>query len=211
MTQTKLTNQLQIARQTRQLLQFWQTQISQSSLTKLINRQPIKLINKQLTKPIKIRLIKPINKHPIKLINKQPIKQVPHNNLQTRQITRPPPRIAKTLTKTQLHKLKPTSRQAQTQLKIQTKLKTQLLRATIRLKLSKRKSNSELSIMTLITGHQKSNFSVIKIHTRQFLWQMLDRHQTYKACSKKRSQIMTLHLLLSPVPILSHYQTKWVT
>ena len=211
MTQTKLTNQLQIARQTRQLQQFWQTQISQSSLTKLINRQPIKLINKQLTKPIKKRLIKLINKHPIKPINKQPIYQVPHNNLQTRQTTRPPPRIAKTLAKTQLHKLKPTSRQAQTKLKIQTKLKTQLLRATIRLKLSKRKSNSELLIMTLITGHQKSNFSVIKIHTRQFLWQILDRHQTYKACSKKRSQIMTLHLLLSPVPILSHYQTKWVT
>ena len=205
MTQTKLTNQLQIARQTRQLQQFWQTQISQSSLTKLINRQPIKLIKKPL--------IKLINKHPIKLIYKQPIYQVPHNNLQTRQTTRPPPRIAKTLAKTQLHKLKPTSRQAQaqTKLKIQTKLKTQLLRATIRLKLSKRKSNSELLIMTLITGHQKSNFSVIKIHTRQFLWQMLDRHQTYKACSKKRSQIMTLHLLLSPVPILSHYQTKWVT
>lgn len=203
MTQTKLTNQLQIARQTRQLQQFWQTQISQSSLTKLINRQPIKLIKKPL--------IKLINKHPIKLIYKQPIYQVPHNNLQTRQTTRPPPRIAKTLAKTQLHKLKPTSRQTQTKLKIQTKLKTQLLRATIRLKLSKRKSNSELLIMTLITGHQKSNFSVIKIHTRQFLWQMLDRHQTYKACSKKRSQIMTLHLLLSPVPILSHYQTKWAT
>lgn len=203
MTQTKLTNLLQIARQTRQLQQFWQTQISQSSLTKLINRQPIKLIKKPL--------IKLINKHPIKLIYKQPIYQVPHNNLQTRQTTRPPPRIAKTLAKTQLHKLKPTSRQTQTKLKIQTKLKTQLLRATIRLKLSKRKSNSELLIMTLITGHQKSNFSVIKIHTRQFLWQMLDRHQTYKACSKKRSQIMTLHLLLSPVPILSHYQTKWAT
>ena len=75
----------------------------------------------------------------------------------------------------------------------------------------KNKSNSnKVQWMTPTTGHQKYNYSVIKIRIRLFSQLMWSPIQNYKACYKKRSPIFKLRWLSSPALTLSQYQMKWV-
>lgn len=81
----------------------------------------------------------------------------------------------------------------------------------IKQKPKKNKSNSnKVQWMTPTTGHQKSNYSVIKIHIRLFSQLMWSPIQIYKACQKKRSPIFKLRWLSSPALTVSQYQMKWV-